>query len=102
MDKFIVNNNKLEALQDFSADTELGESHVFLMQDWDGAEFNRKEWLPTPLGAFLVNSEEPNAKLVSHEQWNVRLVALDNISKGDIISVDFTGWNFITPEDVLS
>ena len=101
MDNFVVNNSQLEALQDFSADTDLGESHVFLMQDWDGSNFQRKEWLATPLGAFLTESDEPNAKLVSPDQWNVKLVALTDISQGDIVTVDYTGWDFVLPEDVL-
>ena len=102
MDNFVVNNNRLEASQDLSADTDYGETHVFLMQDWDGSNFQRKEWLATPLGAFLTQSDEPNTKLVSQDQWSVRLVALKDISKGDTITVDFTGWDFIEPEDVLS
>ena len=60
-----IHGQGLFAKTDINSDTELGESHVFLMQDWDGEEFKRKEWLRTALGCLLYTSPSPRDRSVS-------------------------------------
>jgi len=83
-----IHGQGLFAKTDINSDTELGESHVFLMQDWDGEEFKRKEWLRTALGAFINHSNTPNCSV--EIRYNVgALITLQEIQAGDEITVTY-------------
>ena len=83
-----IHGQGLFAKTDINSDTELGESHVFLMQDWDGEEFKRKEWLRTALGAFINHSDTPNYYV--EIRYNVgALTTIQEIQAGDEITVTY-------------
>ena len=74
------------------ADTNLGESHVFLMQNYDleSKSWERKEWIRRTMGAFLNHSDEPNATCsVSEDNNKTFLTTTQNVTAGDEITVTY-------------
>jgi len=84
-----IHGQGLFAKADIPADTDLGESHLFLMQDWDGSTWGRKEWMRTALGAFINHSEDPNCS-ISVNYATSRLITLKSISAGTELTVTYT------------
>lgn len=86
-----IHGQGLFAKEDIAKDTKIGESHVFLMQDWDGKQFQRKEWLRTSIGAFLNHSDDPNCTVEGIEDSLPygTLVATKNITAGTELTVTY-------------
>ncbi len=85
-----IHGQGLFAKEDISKDTELGESHVFLMLNFDGdtREWERKEWLRTPLGAFINHSDTPNA-IVEIRYNTAFLIVISDVKAGEEITVTY-------------
>lgn len=88
-----IHGQGLFAKQDIPSDKELGESHVFLMQEWDGEAFQRKEWMRTALGAFINHSDTPNC-MVELRHATAFLITTESISLGDEITVTYDEESF--------
>jgi SET domain-containing protein len=94
-----IHGQGLFAKEDIPVDTELGEAHAFLMQDWDGeGEWGRKEWMRTPLGAFINHSNTPNALVevrtpVEYPNTTT-LITTTNILAGEEITVSYDEGTF--------
>lgn len=87
-----IHGQGLFANEIISKGTELGESHCFLMQDYDveTKTWNRKEWIRTPIGAFLNHSNSPNVTVETKGSGNTAfLIALRDISEGEEITVTY-------------
>ena len=87
-----IHGQGLFAKTDINSDTELGESHVFLMQDWDGEEFKRKEWLRTALGAFINHSDTPNCQKIEVD-GRYFIQTLRDIKEGEELTLKYTLYN---------
>ncbi len=87
-----IHGQGLFANEDISAGTELGESHCFLMQDYDveTKTWSRKEWIRRPIGAFLNHSTNPNVTVDVQGSGNTAfLVAIKDIPEGEEITVTY-------------
>ena len=94
-----IHGQGLFAKEPIPINTELGEAHAFLMQDWDGEVWGRKEWLRTPLGAFINHSDTANAYVevrtpVEHPNTTVLITAKD-IYEGEEITVSYEEGTFL-------
>jgi SET domain-containing protein len=87
-----IDGQGLFAKADIPANTELGETHSFLTQNFDDETrtWERKEWVRTALGAFVNHSNTPNAR-VDHFRNGVScfLVIEKDVSAGDEITVKY-------------
>ena len=87
-----IHGQGLFATADIPKGTELGESHSFLMQDYDveTKTWSRKEWIRTPIGAFLNHSNNPNVTVETKGSGNTAfLIALKDIPEGEEITVTY-------------
>ncbi len=87
-----IHGQGLFAKADIPADTNLGESHVFLMQNYDleSKSWERKEWIRRTMGAFLNHSDEPNATCSVGEGDNKTfLITTQDVKAGDEITVTY-------------
>jgi len=84
-----IHGQGLFAKEDIPSNTDVGESHLFLMQDWDGETWGRKEWMRTALGAFLNHSEDPNCT-VSLDYAVGKLITTKSISAGTELTITYT------------
>ena len=87
-----IHGQGLFANEDIPAGTELGEAHVFLMQDYDleTKTWSRKEWIRRPMGAFLNHSTNPNVTAEIKGSGNTAfLVATKDIPEGEEITITY-------------
>ena len=88
-----IHGQGLFAKLDIPTGTELGEAHAFLMQDFQDGVWARKEWMRTPLGAFINHSDTPNAIVeirtpVEYPNTTM-LITSTYITAGDEITVTY-------------
>ena len=85
-----IHGQGLFAKVDISIGSELGESHCFLMQNYDleTKTWERKEWMRKPMGAFLNHSSDPNVTVEVREN-NAFLIATKDILEGEEITVTY-------------
>ena len=90
-----IHGQGLFAKADIPADTNLGESHVFLMQNYDleSKSWERKEWIRRTMGAFLNHSDEPNCvKGYEDQGWGkiYHMTTIRPIKKGEELFLKYT------------
>ena len=86
-----IHGQGLFAKADIPADTNLGESHVFLMQNYDleSKSWERKEWIRRTMGAFLNHSENSNATCRLKGDNKTFLITTKDIKAGEEITVTY-------------
>ena len=93
-----IHGQGLFAKEDIPSDTELGEAHAFLMQDFEDGVWARKTWMRTPLGAFINHSDTPNAIVEVRTPVEfpntTTLITTTNILAGEEITVSYDEGTF--------
>lgn len=93
-----IHGQGLFAKEPIPINTELGEAHAFLMQDFQDGIWARKEWMRTPLGAFINHSDTANAIVevrTPHEYPNTTvLITAKDIYEGEEITVSYDEGTF--------
>ena len=95
-----IHGQGLFAKEPIPVNTEIGEAHVFLMQDFNDEtrEWKRKEWIRTPLGAFINHNNEANAFVevrTPYEYPNTTvLITAKDIYEGEEITVSYDEGTF--------
>ena len=93
-----IHGQGLFAKEDIPSDTELGEAHAFLMQDFQDGVWARKTWMRTPLGAFINHSDTPNAIVEVRTPVEfpntTTLITTTNILAGEEITVSYDEGTF--------
>ena len=78
------------AKEDIASGSELGECHVFLMQNYDleTKKWERKHWMRTSIGAFLNHDMNSNCTVDVRDNCAF-LIATKDIKAGEEITVTY-------------